>query len=236
MHFVESLPLGPDVEVRPGGSRRIALGSRLPLPSAAREAFVPQWQRWMSGSQATLREVLIRSAGRLGERAEVHTHTPVGDPARLLLEMAALADLLIVGSRGLGAVRRLLLGSVSEKVLQARPVLGADRQGPWRLGDMTAASPGYPFELERDVILRDGEKVHIRPIRPGDAPRLMAAYDRLSAHSAYQRFFSAMRRLPPDWARFHATVDYQTRLALIAERLGAGDAELLGVARYEPTR
>ena len=100
---------------------------------------------------------------------------------------------------------------------------------------MTTESPGYPYELERDVILRDGEKVHLRPIRPDDAPRLVAAYDRLSAHSAYQRFFSAMRRLPPDWARFLATVDYQTRLALIAERPGAGDVELLGVARYEPS-
>jgi RimJ/RimL family protein N-acetyltransferase len=94
---------------------------------------------------------------------------------------------------------------------------------------------GYPRELERDVALRDGAKVHIRPIRPDDAPRLVAAYERLSAHSAYQRFFSAMRRLPPDWARFLATVDYQTRLALIAERPVAGDVELLGVARYEPT-
>jgi nucleotide-binding universal stress UspA family protein len=51
----------------------------------------------------------------------VRTHTPVGDPARALLELAATADLLVVGSRGLGAVRRVLLGSVSEKVLQHAP-------------------------------------------------------------------------------------------------------------------
>jgi RimJ/RimL family protein N-acetyltransferase len=95
--------------------------------------------------------------------------------------------------------------------------------------------PGYPRELERDVVLRDGAKVHVRPIGPDDVPRLVAAYARLSAHSAYQRFFSAIRRLPPDWARFLATVDYRTRLALIAERPVDGDMELLGVARYEPT-
>ena len=96
-----------------------------------------------------------------------------------------------------------------------------------------ADPPGYPRELERDVVLRDGTQVHVRPIRPEDAPRLVAAYDRLSAHSAYQRFFSAMRRLPPNWARFLATVDYRRRLALIAERPSGAEMELLGVARYE---
>ena len=96
-----------------------------------------------------------------------------------------------------------------------------------------ADPPGYPRELERDVVLRDGTQVHVRPIRPEDAPRLVAAYDRLSAHSAYQRFFSAMRRLPPNWARFLATADYRRRLALIAERPSGAEMELLGVARYE---
>jgi hypothetical protein len=38
--------------------------------------------------------------------------------------------------------------------------------------------PGYPRELERDVTLRDGSRVSIRPIRPEDAPRLVAASPR----------------------------------------------------------
>jgi acetyltransferase len=95
--------------------------------------------------------------------------------------------------------------------------------------------PGYPRELERDLVLGDGARVQIRPIRPEDAPRLIAAYERLSAHSAYQRFFSVRRRLPPDWARFLATVDYRQRLALIAQGVEDGARELLGVARYEPS-
>jgi RimJ/RimL family protein N-acetyltransferase len=44
-----------------------------------------------------------------------------------------------------------------------------------------------------------------------------------------------MQRLPPDWAHLLANVDYQRRLALLAE-LGPKEApELIGVARYEPT-
>jgi RimJ/RimL family protein N-acetyltransferase len=92
----------------------------------------------------------------------------------------------------------------------------------------------YPRELERDVTLKDGARLRLRPIRADDAPRLSALYDRLSRHSAYQRFFTVMRRLPPDWARMLATVDYERRLALVAERAGDGDPELVGVARWEP--
>ena len=39
-----------------------------------------------------------------------------GGPAVVLLEQAAGAELLVVGSRGLGAAKRLLLGSVSHDV------------------------------------------------------------------------------------------------------------------------
>jgi RimJ/RimL family protein N-acetyltransferase len=75
----------------------------------------------------------------------------------------------------------------------------------------------------------------VRPIRPDDAPRLQELYDRLSRHTAYQRFFTVMKRLPPDWARILATVDYRTRLAIVAEQPGEYPRELIGVGRYEPT-
>jgi RimJ/RimL family protein N-acetyltransferase len=93
----------------------------------------------------------------------------------------------------------------------------------------------YPRDLEREVSLRDGTPVRLRPIRAEDAPRLIALYARLSEHTAYQRFFTVMKRLPPDWARMLATVDYRRRLALVAERGPVDDPELIGVARYEPT-
>jgi RimJ/RimL family protein N-acetyltransferase len=90
-------------------------------------------------------------------------------------------------------------------------------------------------ELERDITLRDGTALRLRPIRADDAPRLVEYYGRLSEHTAYQRFFTVMKRLPPDWARLHSAVDYRTQLALVAERGPREQPELIAVARYEPT-
>ena len=92
---------------------------------------------------------------------------------------------------------------------------------------------GYPTELQRDLVLRDGSVVRIRPIRPDDAPRLQELHGRLSVNSAYQRFFTIVRRLPADWARTLATVDYRRRLALVVEIDGEKGVDLIAVGRYD---
>ena len=91
----------------------------------------------------------------------------------------------------------------------------------------------YPRELARAIVLADGTRLALRPIRADDEPRLVALYDQLSRHTAYQRFFTVMKRLPPDWAHFLANVDYRRRLALVVEHGPA--TELIAVARYEST-
>ena len=93
--------------------------------------------------------------------------------------------------------------------------------------------PGYPAELERDLVLRDGSVVRIRPIRPDDASRLQELHSRLSVNTAYQRFFAIVKRLPPDWAHTLATVDYRRRLALVVEIDGKKGLELIAVGRYD---
>jgi RimJ/RimL family protein N-acetyltransferase len=110
----------------------------------------------------------------------------------------------------------------------------ADRRNDEDLATGPAAPRGAPPpQLDRAVALRDGTRVRMRPIVPEDAPRLVALYDRLSRDTRYHRFFSAMRRLPIDWARFLASVDYRTRLALVVESPDDPGA-LIAVARYEP--
>ena len=98
---------------------------------------------------------------------------------------------------------------------------------------MQEAAP-YPRDLVRTITLKDGFSARIRPIRPDDEPRLVDLYERLSRHTAYQRFFTVLRRLPSDWYHFFANVDYVRRLALVVERETVAGVQLIGVGRYEP--
>ena len=100
---------------------------------------------------------------------------------------------------------------------------------------MAAPLKGYPFELERELKLADGSGVRMRPIHPDDAPRLQEFHSRLSGNTAYQRFFAIVKRLPADWARDLATVDYRQRLALVVEAYAGGEWVLIAVGRYDAT-
>jgi RimJ/RimL family protein N-acetyltransferase len=92
----------------------------------------------------------------------------------------------------------------------------------------------YPWELERPLALRGGATLRLRPIRPDDEPRLEELFSRLSRQSVYQRFFAPYQRLRADWYRRFANVDYQARLALVAEDEQEGRTVLRAVAQYEP--
>jgi hypothetical protein len=55
---------------------------------------------------------------------------------------------------------------------------------------VTSAPAAYPSELETEVATRDGSLVHIRPVRPDDADRLLAFLQALPREDRYMRFFS----------------------------------------------
>lgn len=63
----------------------------------------------------------------------------------------------------------------------------------------------------RTVTVRDGTTVRLWPIRLEGKHQLTDLYARLSSETVYQRFFTVIARLPPDWARILANVDYDRR-------------------------
>ena len=95
----------------------------------------------------------------------------------------------------------------------------------------TVTEPGYPERWEADVVLRDGEVCHVRPIRPDDAASLISFHSRLSAKTIYYRFFAPYPKLTPRDVQRFTIVDYHDRAALVA----TVDDQIVGVVRYERT-
>lgn len=87
----------------------------------------------------------------------------------------------------------------------------------------------YPAELVCDIPTAEGTTIHLRPIRPDDAPGLVRFHQGLSPQSIYRRFFSVHPKLSEAEVTWFTCVDYVNRLALVAED---GD-RLVAVGRYD---
>ncbi|WP_320064616.1 GNAT family N-acetyltransferase [Micromonospora sp. RTGN7] len=80
-----------------------------------------------------------------------------------------------------------------------------------------------------DVLLSDGTTVALRPIRPDDAPGIVAMHARFSERTRYLRYFSPYPRIPERDLRRFVVVDHRDREAFVVL---AAD-RIVAVGRYE---
>jgi len=89
------------------------------VPLAAYGAgWAPPPPRLTEDSEAAAKEVLEEALGAVkedGGSVEIEPVVREGQPANVLVEASADAELLVVGSRGRGGFRELMLGSVSQQ-------------------------------------------------------------------------------------------------------------------------
>jgi acyl-CoA synthetase (NDP forming)/GNAT superfamily N-acetyltransferase len=84
-------------------------------------------------------------------------------------------------------------------------------------------------EKSSDVLLSDGSAVHMRQIRPEDAPAIVEFHSRMSDRTRYLRYFSPYPSIPArDLERF-VNVDHREREALVI----VSGPRIMAVGRYE---
>ncbi len=91
-----------------------------------------------------------------------------------------------------------------------------------------AEPAGYPAEWEFDGLLRNGEAVVVRPIRPAEAPALVGLGGATSP-GTHQHVLLASPVLSPEAAARFSQVDYDVRMAFVA----LVSDELVGLASYD---
>lgn len=90
-----------------------------PRPAAWSPGYVPPVEEWAVAVQEELEKHVAAAHPEASVR--VHCHVVHRSPAKGLIETAAGADLLVVGARGRGGFRGLLLGSVSDQCVHHAP-------------------------------------------------------------------------------------------------------------------
>ena len=90
----------------------------------------------------------------------------------------------------------------------------------------------YPVTEERDVELRDGRRVRLRPTRTSDTKAMQALFYRLPAEDVRTRFFHKLTSLSDTAAQALCSVNYQDEMAFAAV-VGVREQErIVGACSY----
>lgn len=119
-----------------------ALGARPPA------GYVPTLSELESATREDLQARVDRVLGDPGD-VKLHVHTVYASAARALISASESADVVVVGSRGLGGFSSLLLGSVADQCTRhcVSPVVVVRHPEPTAAGDGETSS--WPRPLQR---------------------------------------------------------------------------------------
>jgi len=125
-------------------------------------------------------------------------------------------------------INPLLADHIGVLALDARVAIGPIERKFAGPGNARFAVRPYPTEWQRELTLRDGRKIQVRPIRPEDEPTILEFLQHVTADDLRLRFFGPMKVLTHTFIARLTQLDYARAMAFVA----FDDAgELVGVVR-----
>lgn len=124
-------------------------------------------------------------------------------------------------------INPLLADETGVLALDARVAIRA----PARMfaGQTRLAIRPYPKQWERQLQLKDGWRVDVRPMRPEDEPAVIALLHKVSPEDLRLRFLHPIREFPHPFVARLTQLDYARAMAFVAIDPEAG--EVIGVVR-----
>jgi acetyltransferase len=89
----------------------------------------------------------------------------------------------------------------------------------------------YPKKYETLWLLKNGQEVLLRPIKPEDEPMWLEWFQSLSGEAIRYRFFQMLKDTPHEVRVRYCNIDYDREIAIVAEIIENGKRKILGVSR-----
>ena len=129
-------------------------------------------------------------------------------------------------------INPLLINEKDACILDARIVIDKDKVcKKFEPHEHMVISP-YPKKYEILWLLKNGQEVLLRPIKPEDEPMWLEMFQSFSEESIRYRFFQMLKDTPHEVRVRYCNVDYDREIAIVAEIVEDGKRKILGVSRF----
>jgi acetyltransferase len=129
-------------------------------------------------------------------------------------------------------INPLLISQKDACILDARIVIDKDNVcKKFEPHEHMVISP-YPKKYEILWLLKNGQEVMLRPIKPEDEPMWLEMFQSFSEESIRYRFFQMLKDTPHEVRVRYCNVDYDREIAIVAEIVENGKRKILGVSRF----
>jgi acyl-CoA hydrolase len=94
----------------------------------------------------------------------------------------------------------------------------------------------YPEKYVKELVLKNGRKITVRPVKPSDERLIQELYYSLGNKDRYLRFFAARRSFRHELVQKLTIIDYSTNMILIGEDWENGEKKIVASAAFIKTK